>query len=252
MNRLFLMWAVGAVALLPALPRAGTALSVKSPQQLCDYARVKAWRTYLSAMESHLALDARGSWTADHFLAFARTRHGYLSQWDRFQTKGSLVGSSCVGSRFTDNGTAVTDNLTGLQWEKKTADGSVQDRGDLYPWSTSGTAADGGAFRSLLVGLNAPTCLAGQCDWRLPTMEELQSILLDFPCLGDGVGTSCRCPASPCIDGVFGPTQSNYYWSATSSIPNPSAAWTVDFNTATVVPSNKSLTFYARAVRGGL
>ncbi len=249
MNKTFLR-ASGVLILLLALPRVGTAGHLWSPQQLCDYTRVNAWRSYLSFMKSFVAADAEG-WNSDPFQSFAARRHTYFSQWKKFQTKSSLAGSSCVGNRFTDNGTTVTDNFTGLQWEKKTTDGSVQNAGNLYTWSLTGTAADGGVFETFSAGLNAPTCLAGQCDWRLPTMEELQTILLDFACAQDGMGYKCRCPSSPCIDAVFGPARSNYYWSATSSVPTASAAWTVDFNTATVMPSKKTLTFYVRAVRGG-
>ncbi len=248
MKRLGLI--VGGAALLQAVASPGSAASLRSPQQLCDYARISAWNIYLSFVESWVALDAKG-WNADLFQNLAIRRHMYFSQWVKFQTKSSLAGSSCIGNRFTDNGTTVTDNLTGLQWEKKTTDGGVQDTGNLNTWSSTGTAADGGVFQSFLVGLNAPACWAGECDWRLPTMAELQTILVDFPCRGEEMGPSCRCPTSPCIDDVFGVTQANYYWSASSSIPTVSGAWSVDFNTANVVTSDKTLPFYVRAVRGG-
>ncbi len=251
MKRSLFVWVVGSLTLVLEPPRGGSALFLRSPQQLCDSARVAAWQTYLSYTQSWVALDARG-WNTDEFQDFAIRRHIYFSHWNKFQTNSALAGSTCVGSRFTDNGTTVTDNLTGLQWEKKTTDGSAQDQGDLYPWSASGTAADGGAFQTFMVALNPPgACLGGQCDWRLPTMEELQTLLLDFTCTGEQMGASCHCPSSPCIDATFGPTQPNYYWSATSSVPNPSRAWNIDFNTGNVISSDKPLIFYVRAVRGG-
>src|SRR5208337_5058286 len=96
----------------------------------------------------------------------------------------------------------VTDNLTTLQWEQKTetvgggGSGTDQDNvNNTYAWSTSGTAADGPAFTTFLPypdgGEPSPSngCLGARCDWRLPTMGELQSIVLDFPC----AAASCSC-----------------------------------------------------------
>jgi hypothetical protein len=69
-------------------------------------------------------------------------------------------------------------------------------------------------------GTTISGCFAGHCDWRLPTSAELQTILLaPFPC-----GTN------PCIDPIFGPTQSFDYWSATTFAGNPLSAWNVTFS----------------------
>ena len=86
------------------------------------------------------------------------------------------------------------------------------------------------------------TCFANHCDWRIPTVVELKSILLGpYPC-----GTS------PCIDPTFGPTQASSYWSS-SSLAAPGYAWYVYFNDGNVGSSDffKDLALYARAVRGG-
>ena len=81
---------------------------------------------------------------------------------------------------------------------------------------------------------------AGYCDWRLPTIVELQTILLE------------PCGTDPCIDPIFGPTVSFVYWSATSAASNPVLAWFVDFFGGDVdFGADKSLVFSVRAVRGG-
>jgi hypothetical protein len=163
-------------------------------------------------------------------------------------------------TRFVDNhdGT-VTDNLTKLQWEKKTDDSTVHDKDNTYSWNLSGSPypPDGTAFTSFLATLNGGTTgvgdcassdgstqtggFAGHCDWRLPTVTELQTILL----------APSPCGTSPCIDATFGPTVANDYWSSTTNTAFPYLAWFVFFDTGTVFNTFKSNTFPVRAVRGG-
>lgn len=177
--------------------------------------------------------------------------------------------------RFVDNGDGtVTDNQTGLQWEKKTGTlGRVvdcrvtscpdpHDVNNAYQWcannlqngacDNAGSPADGGTFTNFLAKLNTPPCFAGHCDWRLPSEEgqntpftgvkELQSILLQpFPC------------PSPCIDPIFGPTYGgpgSAYWSATTdTATDPSHVWAVYFGNGFVAFANKFGPARVRAVR---
>ena len=59
----------------------------------------------------------------------------------------------------------------------------------------------------------------------------------------------------PCIDTIFGPTQSNAYWSSTAgplirgSYP---LAWLVNFSNGNLSADAKYYDYYVRAVRGGL
>ncbi len=192
--------------------------------------------------------------------AFARCRHSYFNKWTVFQSTAFLANTTCIGSRLTDNGTTVTDNLTGLVWEKKTTDGSVHDVGNVYTWSTGSNNEDGPAFTSFLGTLNGGGGFAESNGWRLPTLVELQTIVKDFACTGTG-GATCHCDTFPCIDATFGATQSDYYWSATSYPSYPGSAWTVRFASYSEIatrPKVADINFpsfsnnYVRAVRGGL
>ena len=74
-----------------------------------------------------------------------------------------------------------------------TCSGEITCYSNLYQWTLSGTAADGSLFETFLATLNGGdyyspsvgqdvsagvgTCLANHCDWRIPTVAELQTIV---------------------------------------------------------------------------
>jgi len=172
-------------------------------------------------------------------------------------------------SRFCDNGDGtVTDNQTGLMWEKKSDDGTIHDKDNTYTWST-GTpwSPNGTAFTTFLVTLNTPPCFAGHCDWRLPSEEgqdppytgpkELESILaapspcIRFlnPCVPPAFNTGCtpECEVTGCSC-----TQPWLYWSASSMHSFPNAVWYVDFTDGFVYGYFKEFSGFARAVRSGV
>ncbi len=172
-----------------------------------------------------------------------------------------LAGPDPNAPRFEDCGDGtVADHQTGLQWEKKTGTlGSLvfcdttpcpdpHDVNNLYPWSLTGTEPDGAAFTDFLARLNGdptvvaaigteafgdpaadPTvCFAHHCDWHLPAIGELRTILIG-PHGAPGQATTCPPPKpSPCIDPGFvavgGPTASSFYWSASTFAGFPTSA----------------------------
>lgn len=122
-----------------------------------------------------------------------------------------------------------------------------QDVDNTYTWTSSGLAADGTAFTNYLSALNACTDVgsgtgflgfAGHCDWRLPTRQELRTIV------------DCSF-GSPCISPVFGPTAASRYWSKTTDNSVGSSAWDIDFTNGTSFNGTKFNAFHVRAVRGG-
>ena len=146
--------------------------------------------------------------------------------------------------RFVDNGNGtITDNQTGLTWEKKDDAGGIHDKDNSYTWSSTGTAADGTAFTSFLATLNTSPCFAGRCDRRLPTMAgccgyptgqaaELESILAapypcdTDPCVPVEFNTNCT---PGCSATGFNCTTSAFYWSGSTISASPIDAWDVGF-----------------------
>jgi hypothetical protein len=159
-----------------------------------------------------------------------------------------LVTSACSATRYVDNADGtVTDLETGLTWQKTDDAGGLTDKDNTYTWtSVFGIEPNGTAFTVFLAGLNGAddaTCFVNRCDWRIPTLEELETILLEpYPC-----GTA------PCIDqGVFGPQNAtSNYWSSTPYADQPTYAWNIYFGSGFVDKYDKGTSLYVRAVRGG-
>ena len=157
----------------------------------------------------------------------------------------AVVMKALQGVRFVDNGDGtITDNQTGLMWEKKVAgSGCLHCVDDTYSWTDAMSEwiseVNGG-----LVDFppNAQSGLGGHTNWRLPTIVELQTIPLEpFPC-----GTS------PCIDLIFGPTATFLYWSSSTAAFTPFSPWVVNFSQGNVLPNPGEPVVHARAVRDGL
>jgi hypothetical protein len=162
---------------------------------------------------------------------------------------GAFICKSAV-PHYVDNGDGtVTDNKTGLMWQKSTSTctGEVTCFFNFYVWSASGTAADGTLFTTFLATLNSDvssngtsTCFANHCDWRIPNIAELQGVVT-LPC-----GISC-------FDPIFGPAlPADFYWSSTTSAGIPTNAWVIDpFGNPFGLPQKNGNLFPARAVRDG-
>jgi hypothetical protein len=144
---------------------------------------------------------------------------------------------------FTDNGDGtITDNVTGLMWEKLSDDGSIHAADNLYTWSD--------AFAVKVATLNS-TSFAGYNDWRLPNAAELQT-LVNFgagsPATHSAFHTGCvpTCTVLTCSC-----TVSYYHWSSSTYESFPSYAWWVNFYDGYTLAGGKTTGFSVRAVRAG-
>ena len=247
-RRLTLMMATWALTLV------ATAALAKTPEQACQsgrYAAAAKYRACEAKAHANYAAKVGASGALDkHRAALAKCAAKYTATWGKLQAAAAGTASTCDGPRFVDGGNGtVRDVLTALVWEKKTSLNlavNFTDRHDadnFYDWSAAGSAADGTLFTDFLANLNAAG-FAGASDWRLPTVGELQTILAEpHPC---GI--------SPCIDAVFGPTQSSAYTTATDLNYEQAPAFAADvwFDDGIVGGSVKTDVKYGRAVRGGL
>lgn len=244
MKRRAEFWAAAATLLaIHVLLAATAAQATPNAEEACQRDRLKAAAKYTQCHQNALGVYYSGPNSFKLNDSMSKCLIKYAKAWDRLRARASGKGGTCDQTRFTDSGVTVTDNLTGLQWEKKTDDNSVHDKDNTYTWSSGDTQASGPAFTTFLSALNAPSCFAGQCDWRLPTLAELQSI----------VPGGFTCATSPCIDPVFGPTTAGEYWSATSRADDLPHAMTVNFNGGGLGFALKNFfSLSVRAVRGGL
>ncbi|MEQ1814655.1 MAG: DUF1566 domain-containing protein [Candidatus Nitrotoga sp.] len=156
----------------------------------------------------------------------------------------------------------VQDHVTGLMWEVKTADGGLRDWNKRYS-NFDNTAA--GQFwtgsdwvnptqaqidaPSNSVGFKNNVNAQGLCgfhDWRLPTLDELQSIL-------DTSRAPRRSPTPTLtIDTNWFPnTQVAAYWSASPGTDNPTSAWYVYFGKGGTFKTIRPYNYFVRLVRGG-
>ena len=129
---------------------------------------------------------------------------------------------------FHDDGT-VTQKTTGLvwmrcalgqDWDGKTCSGTPS----AFSWAEALKA-------SVLQDF------AGSRDWRLPNVNELESIVEE------------RC-VSPALNAeAFPSTPGEFFWTSSPYAGQASGAWSVDFGYGTVTASDKTAKIYVRLVR---
>ncbi len=134
-------------------------------------------------------------------------------------TPQARPAGTLMAGRYRDNGDGtVTDVQTGLQWMRfslgqEWKSGNCVGEAKDYTWQQALDAAE---------TRNHQGGYAGYQDWRVPTKEELQMLV---------VGTQ-----APTIDqAAFPNTPASWYWSSSSYAGYPNGAWSVGFGYGGVV-----------------
>jgi len=159
--------------------------------------------------------------------------------------------------RYLDHGDGtVTDAETGRQWMRCSL-GQTWQGGDCvgearkYTWDTAMAVAR---------ELNQLGGYAGYCDWRVPTIEELNSLVYCsggkpgvFPFVGKRGSGGCEgTHQKPTIDWeAFPNTPPFHFWSGSPSANYANRAWGVVFGYGSAGNVPRSYGSRVRLVRGG-
>lgn len=154
---------------------------------------------------------------------------------------GSSAPSKPDGLYLDHGDGTVTDNETGLMWQKCSF-------GQTYSLAACTGTAGSGTWQDSLSAVqtaNGSTFL-GHADWRLPNAKELAS-LADKTC--------SPAPTVPAINSVVFPaTVVGAYWSSSPSSQSSDSVLIVDFTTGALGEEIKEppvVLVYTRLVRGG-
>lgn len=177
-----------------------------------------------------------------------------------------LDASGAALAHSASQWTCVKDQITGLVWELKTDDGGLHDKDDSFVWYESDPRLGNGGLpgyekatdydptrsdqtcSGFTNGNNTSYCntkafvtrvnQTGYCganNWRLPTREELNSIV-DYQ-------------NSPRIDTAYFPLiQTNYYWTSVPYAYLNKQVWTINFQYGGGSPWEKHYNYPVRLV----
>ena len=183
-----------------------------------------------------------------HFGRDARAMDGSLTKIGAGSAGFDFTKIDATGDEMPDQASfwsCVRDNVTGLIWEVKTTNGGLQDTNNTYSWYSQDSSNNGEGPTGFYAGtIDGGTCsggtgcdtekyvadintmgLCGHSDWRLPTLDELVSIV-DYGKLNPRIDTD-----------YFPNTSGSSHWTS-STLPFGSA-FQVEFgNSNSSVSSN--------------
>lgn len=244
----FVLVSIGLIARLEV-----PALAAPSADQVCQEQLAKATANFEKCVDNQIgkfykvgALDPAAPASDDKVnLGVVRCAVIYDKSYakQRVKSLANTTTETCDALRLVDNGDGtITDNLTGLQWEKKDAAAGIHNFDNGYRWTgvagSGDTTGDGPVFSTFLDTLN-DDAFAGHRDWRLPTVAELVSIAV------------IECATPPCVDDIIGNISTGAYSTSSTYRPDPRRFWIADKDGKLDYPK-KDVNHKARAVRGGV
>jgi hypothetical protein len=150
------------------------------------------------------------------YLVFFLNGHTTYSQFDyEYRTRCVRSSAKAKSERYTFAGGSVHDTQTELTWQRAipTTRANFADS-QAY---CAGLALDGGG-------------------WRLPSINELQTLVDETH--------------NPSIDtAAFPDTPSEYFWSSSLVIEDPTRAWTAFFTNGSTYPASLTASKYVRCLR---
>lgn len=155
--------------------------------------------------------------------------------------------------RYTDNGdSTVTDNHSGLIWLKNAncIGSQYPDFGKQCDCTEQNGKVTWQQAQTFVEGLNQgqfPECDSNHTDWRLPNVQEMQSVVhygFHNPAMSNAIGNG---PWQE--DDAFTNIQSESYWTSTPDASNPSMAWRLRLDRGILFTEHKSYPFHVWPVR---
>jgi hypothetical protein len=188
----------------------------------------------------------------------------------KISNSGAVLPDTARLGIGTNDWACTKDNKTGLTWEVKTDDGGLRDMDWSYTWYEpdssknlgdegyqngngisyicSGSDCDTYAYKNKV----NKTKLCGAGNWRMPTVDELMTLVKcsDGKYDTNGSCTNYKLISKPTINRMyFLNTFSDAYWSSSSDAAYMSAAWYVSFGDGyPYYEVNKSNNYYVQLV----
>ncbi len=151
-------------------------------------------------------------------------------------------GDTTIGQYIDHGNGTITDTKTGLMW-KRCSEGlsgvnCEEGKAEIYTWEDAVQRFKNVAY-------------AGYSDWRLPTIDELKTLVYCSKGVNKESGWCNDGSEKPTINQQAFPNTTKWYWSGSPHADYSDSAWYVYFNYVGSGHVNRGLDFAVRLVRVG-